>query len=292
MFVLTTSLYAQDSTKVYKGVLLSSVVIADMNKGFDVDAFIDRVQNDTTFYKAFKSLSLVSCTQYNDVQFFDKKGKQVSYYNGISKQVYDGQCRTMRNSNEKYSKNYFTRKNIPRRTTAQFYHKLFMIDEKRCNESDIVGGKLSSSENKRINQLKKLVFKPGASISGVPGVGGKVGIFEKGRREQYNFSLKKELYNGEWCYVFKARPKKKYTRNNVINYLNTWIRIQDQAIVRRNYSLSYNTLLYDFNVQMHVKLRTVGEKLVPYEVLYNGNWHVVSKKRERATFSTIITDFK
>lgn len=282
---------AQDTIKEQNGVLLSAVVIADMNKGFDVDKFITRVRKDSTFYKAFKSLSLVSCTQYNDIEFFDKKGNRTSFYNSVSNQVYKNSCRTMTNHNIKHSKNYFKKKNEPRFITAKFYHKLFMLDKKRCNENDIVGGEISSSNNNRIDQLKKLIFKPGESINGVPGVGGKVGIFEKGRKKQYIFTLDKVLYNGDWCYLFKAKPKAGYLKNNVINYLDTWIRISDHAIVRRNYSLSYSTMLYDFNVEMKVKLKTTSKKLVPYEVLYKGDWHFVGKKRERANFACILTDF-
>ena len=292
LLVLSLISHAQDSTNKYKGIVLSSVVIADMNKGFDIDKFIERIKKDTTFYKAFKSISLFSCTQYNDIAFFDKKGDATAYYNSISKQTYDGRCREMQNSNERFSKDYFKKKNEPRFITAQFYHKLFMINEKQCNENDIVGTGISSSENNRIHQLKKLIFKPGESISGVPGVGSKVGIFEESRKEQYYFSLGKELYNGDWCYIFKANPKKGFKKSNVINYLNTWIRISDNAIVRRNYSLSYRTLFYDFDVEMKVKLKTIRKKLVPYEVYYKGNWHFVGKKRERAAFSAILTDFQ
>ena len=290
--IFSLKIQAQDTSKLYHGYELSPVVIADINKGVDLNKFIVKMQNDSTFYKAFKSLSLVSCTQYNDIRFYDKKRNKIAFYEGISKQKFDGKCRTMTNSNERFSKKYFKRKKEPRYITSSFYHKLFMIDKKRCNENDIVNGKISSSNNSRIDQLKKLIFKPGTSIQGVPGVGRKVGIFEKGRKGQYNFSIRKVKYNGDWCYEFRARPKEKYKNNNVINYLHTWFRISDYAIVQREYSLSYKTLMYDFSVDMKVKLKTFKNKLLPYEVYYKGNWHFVAKKRERAEFTTIITDFK
>ena len=136
-----------------------------------------------------------------------------------------------------------------------------------------------------------MVFKPGESISGVPGIGQKMGIFEKGRKEQYDFSLDKEFYNHEWCYVFRARPKPQFSKKNVINYLDTWFRVKDFAIVKRNYSLSYRTLVYDFDVEMKVKLKRYKSLLLPYEILYTGNWHVAMKDRERCDFSVILTDF-
>jgi hypothetical protein len=268
------------------------VVIADMNQGFDVDKFIQRVQQDSTFYKAFKTLSLVGFTQYNDIKFYTKSGKVKDFYNSISRQEFDGKCRTMKNSEERFSKGYYKKTGEPRHITAKFYERLFMIDKKTCGEDNIVNGKLTADENERINQLKELVFKPGEPIQGVPGVGGKVGIFEGDRKKQYDFTIEKVLYNGDWCYVFMAKPKPKFKKNNVINYLNSWVRVDDKAIVQRKYSLSYKTLVYDFDVQMDVKLKTLRDLLVPYEVYYKGNWHFVGKKRENAEFSALITDFK
>lgn len=292
LLFITQILVAQDSNKLYQGYVLNSVLIDDIKNGFDIDKFIQRIQDDSTFYKAFKTMSLMSYTQYNDIRFLDKKGERSSYYNSISEQEYDGRCRIMKTKNIKHDKNYFKNKNEPRFITAQFYHKLFLISKKKCNENNIVNGKLDANENNRINQLKQLVFRPGQPISGVPGIGNKVGIFTDKRKEQYDFSLDKEIYNGEWCYVFRAKSKDAYQKQNVINYLNTWFRVKDYSIVRRNYSLSYSTLVYDFDVEMKVKLKTIDDKLIPYEVYYKGDWHFFGKKRERAEFSSILTDFK
>ncbi len=283
---------AQDTMMEHKGYMLSSVLIADMEKGFDVDKFINRLQQDSTFYKAFKSMGLVGYTQYNDISFYDDEGEVKDFYSSVSNQKRTGNCRKMTFANERFSKNYYDKKKDYEYTTASFYHKLFLPTEKVCGEDNIVNGELSESESSRINQLKELIFRPGESIKGVPGVGGKVGIFEEDRKKQYDFALTKELYNGQWCYVFKAKPKPEFKNNNVINYLNTWFRVSDYAVVQRNYSLSYKTLVYDFDVEMKVKLKTAAGYLLPYEVFYKGNWHFVGKRRERCQFSAILSDFE
>jgi hypothetical protein len=100
------------------------------------------------------------------------------------------------------------------------------------------------------------------------------------------------VYNEEACYVFKAIPKKEEKENVVINELKTWFRVSDYAIVARDYSLSFKTLLYDFDVAMQVKLKPIKTYLVPYEIHYRGNWHVFSRPREIATFTSIFTDFE
>jgi hypothetical protein len=43
---------------------------------------------------------------------------------------------------------------------------------------------------------------------------------------------------------------------------------------------------------MKVKLKNMGESLVPYDIQYKGNWHVFTKNREKASFTSIFTDFE
>ena len=59
-----------DNERLAKMVNLSEVVIrSDLN----VAMFMKRVKEDTTFYKAFRSLHLVGFTSLNDVRINDKK---------------------------------------------------------------------------------------------------------------------------------------------------------------------------------------------------------------------------
>lgn len=74
----------------------------------------------------------------------------------------------------------------------------------------------------------------------------------------------------------------------MINKLNTWFRISDNAILARDYSLSYRTLVYDFDVDMNVKLKQVGKDLVPFEIRYIGDWKVAFKGRGKSQFYCII----
>ncbi len=277
--------------KIYQGVQLSEVVIKDVRNGFDVEGFIEKVKKDTTFYKAFKTLKVKGFTTYNDISFYSKRKRKIASYNSISKQERKGNCRTMSFSNEKVKGNFYQRDGDYNYFTAELYDKLFFIHSKQCNENNIVGKGVTKNENLRISQLKELIFQPGKAIHGVPGIGSKLGIFEDGRTDNYDFSLSKKEYNGEWCYVFSAKPKKGAGGKVVIDNLETWFRESDNAIVARKYALSYNTLVYDFDVRMHVKLKMHKGMLVPYEVNYDGDWHFVGKKRENANFKALFTDF-
>ncbi|HMT36131.1 MAG TPA: hypothetical protein PKC41_09745 [Chitinophagaceae bacterium] len=285
---------AQPDTKdkVYKGLVLDEVMVKEVKKGFDVQSFIDKIKKDTTFYKAFKSLRLLSYNMYNDIQIEDKKGNVKASLNSITRQERKNNCRTMLVKSEQVKGDFYTKKHDYNYYTAKLYAHLFFTKGTICNENNIVGHKVYSGSQKYEEQLRILIFNPGQRIRGIPGIGDNVAIFEAPTVEKYAFKLSKRDYNGEPCYLFTAMPKKGQEKNVVINELTTWFRLSDYAIVARNYSLSFRTLFYDFDVVMKVKLKKVSTNLVPYEVNYSGNWHAVTKPREIVKFVAIFTDFE
>ncbi len=137
-------------------------------------------------------------------------------------------------------------------------------------------------------ELKQLIFNPGAKISGVPFMGDRASIFDEGEAEKYDFKITREMYDGMECLVFRITPKSGYEREVVYNELTTWFRKSDFSIVARDYSVSYRTLLYDFDVHMKVRTKEVGAKLYPTYIDYDGNWHIFTKKRERVKFKVDI----
>src|SRR5580765_4078799 len=60
-----------DNYNVSKMITLSEVVV---RTGIDVPGFLQRVKNDTTFYKAFRSLHILGFTALNDVRMMNKDG--------------------------------------------------------------------------------------------------------------------------------------------------------------------------------------------------------------------------
>jgi hypothetical protein len=61
--------------------------------------------------------------------------------------------------------------------------------------------------------------------------------------------------------------------------------------VARTYSLSYQAGVYSFNVDMEVELGRFEDLMVPTIIRYNGQWKVVSRKRERGIFTATLFDF-
>ena len=74
LFMLPVVLPAQedslDNERLAKMINLSEVV---MRSDLNVPRFIQRVKDDTTFYKAFRNLRVLGFTSLNDIRINDKK---------------------------------------------------------------------------------------------------------------------------------------------------------------------------------------------------------------------------
>ncbi len=259
-----------------------------VQSGFDVQAFIRRVQGDTTFYKAFKSLHFIPYKAVNDIRCFDKDGNVSATLYSHTSQTINGKCRQTFVAEEKVTGDMYKKNGSYYYYTAQLYDNLFFARKPVCNESDIVAGSLDiagkSRVEKNIQDLKQLIFNPGSKVGGIPFTGRRASVFDEDEAGKYDFRIAVENKDGTPCYVFRILPKKEYASNVIYNELTTWFRKTDYSIVARDYSLSYHTLFYDFDVTMRVRTTQIGGKLYPVYISYDGNWHIISRKRERVKF--------
>lgn len=292
IFGKTENLLAQEAdTSGYLPNLELEEVIIYANE-LDVPAFIRQIKTDTTFYKAFKSMRLQTYNAENDIQVYDKKGKNiVASLVSETKQIYRNGCRTMNVLEETVTGDFYKKNGDYRYYTAEMYASLFFTKGKVCNENDIVGNfadfgaSRARGIEKRKAQLKQLIFNPGSRVDGIPFFGAKSSIFTDNMTDKYTYTITEEARNGEDCYKFTATPLAQYKSQVVINQLTTWFRKSDFSIVSRSYNLSYSGMGYDFNVSMLVNLREVRGKLLPTYIAYNGNWHVTTQGRERVKFT-------
>lgn len=292
LLLYSVSAKAQDTSIFKYPIAMDEVVVSAANSGWDVKGFIQRVQNDTTFYKAFKSMRIKSYNATNDIKVYNKRGKVKASLYSLTQQKAAKGCRSMDVIKEKVTGDFYKKDKEYRYYTAELYAYLFFTEGTICNQNDIVSGALNDSEDGRIgkhkNKLKQLIFNPGSKVTGVPFMGDKAAIFEPDIAKMYNFKLVSEEYAGVDCYVFKAIPKAEYKDDVVYKNLVTWFRKSDYSIVARDYSLSYSTLAYDFDVSMKVRTMQVADKLLPTKIEYAGNWHVFTQKRERVKFIATI----
>ncbi|MFI5128687.1 MAG: hypothetical protein ACHQFX_01800 [Chitinophagales bacterium] len=286
-----------DNERLAKMISLSEVVVrTDIN----VPKFIERVKNDTTFYKAFRNLRVLGFTSLNDIRILDKKGKQKAGLQSKTRQNRANGCRTMDILNETTDGDFYDESRNFNYYTAELYAGLFFTNGKVCGETNIVKGVTFDAKGKKgvaknKEQLKMLFFNPGKKIPGIPFIGNKINIFDPDVAELYNFSIDQEDYDGQSCYVFSVKAKDDLPASDksriVIDNMVTWFNAKTMEVMSRNYDMSYKAGVYDFSVHMEVQLMKFGEYLVPKVLRYKGNWDVVFKKRERGVFTATLFDF-
>ena len=290
---------AQDSMVIYKNQTFQLAEVLVRNN-FNVPTFIDYVKNDTTFYKAFRNLHILSFSSFNDVKLLNKRGQVQASLLSKTRQTYDDNCRTMSILEEKTTGDFYDKKGEYNYTSAELYASLFFTRGKICGETNIVAGrdfsaKGKSGMEKHKEQLKQLFFNPGTKISGIPFISNKVALFDEDISKLYDFSIDVKEYLGKSCYVFSIIPKADLSAgekgNVVIDEMTTWFDVSSMDIIARNYSLSFNAGVYSFDVAMEVQLQKVGNLLVPSVLRYKGEWDVIFKRKERAQFTATLFDF-
>lgn len=292
----TFSSYAQKDTTIKvddKYITLTEVVISS---NLNVKAFIERVKNDTTYYKAFRTLHILGYTSLNDIRMVDKHGDTKASLNSKIKQVRTGNCRSMQVLEETTTGDIYDENKNFNYYTGELYAALFFTKGTVCGEDNVVKGREFSTKGvsgmeKHKQQLKMLFFNPGRKVPGIPMVSGKTPIFDKDMAEHYDMSIDMEDHNKTSCYVFKIKMKPGHADDVVIDEMTTWFNDKTFEIVARNYSLSYDAGVYDFNVQMQVEMTKVGDLFVPSLLRYTGNWKAIFKKRERGIFTATLFDF-
>jgi len=280
-----------DNARLSQMIQLSEVVVRNR---LDVEAFIQRVKNDTTFYKAFRNLRVLSFTSMNDIRMKDKKDKVIASLQSKTRQHVSKGCRTMEVLNESATGDFYDKNRDYNYYTAELYAGLFFSKGKICGETNIVSGTQRNVRSKKgvekhKEQLKMLFFDPGKKIPGIPLMGDKTAIFDKDNADRYDFSLDYVDYDGQSCYLFTIKAKG--PGGVVIDNMTTWFSSKSMEIVARNYDLSYDAGLYDFNVHMEVQMTQFGKLTVPSTLRYVGTWDVAFKKRERGVFTATLFDF-
>jgi hypothetical protein len=303
LLVFTSSnlfLYAQDSVVLIdkKKFTLTEVVVRN---NFDYKKILQQIKEDTSFYKAFKNLRILEYTAFNDIKMLNKKDKVKASLYSKTKQYRANNCRTMQVLEQEVTGDFFDSKGNFNYTTANMYASLFFTKGTVCNETNIVAGNVLTVSNKKgmekhKEQLKMLFFNPGKKIKGIPFIGDKIDLYDKDAQKIYNYTLDLQEKEGKMCYVFSIIPKDKlgiFKKDNVvIDEMITWFDQKTMEVVYRSYSLSYNTGIYDFDVNMEVQMTNFMGYTVPKVLRYRGNWDVLFKKREKAIFTATLFDFK
>ncbi len=292
--------YAQDTTVIFenKAYMLPELIV---HSHMDYASILRRIQNDTTFYKAFRNLHVVNFSAYNDIRILNKNEEPAASYSSKTMQYRNGNCRTMQEEDVKTTGDFFDASGNYNYTTAQLYASLFFTRGKICNESNIVAGTSFNPADKKgmekhKEQLKMLFFNPGRKIPGVPFIGNKLDLYDEDAHKHYDYHLDYVPYKGSYAYIFSIRPKEDlsfFQRDDiVIDEMTTWFDAASMEVLARNYHLSYKAGVYDFDVTMEVEMTKLDDLLVPAVLRYKGNFYAMFKGRERGEFTATLFDFK
>ena len=286
---------AADTAMAGKKTITLSEVVVD-NK-LNVPAFIDRIKNDTSFYKAFKNLRILGYTALNDIRMVNKNGELIASLNSKTRQYRKHNCRFMETLEETATGDIYNDAKQFNYYTANMYASLFFTKDSVCGEDNIVAGNEFNTQNKsglekHKEQLKMLFFNPGKRIKGIPLMGDKTAISDDDMADNYDMSIDMDEYNKTSCYIFKQKVKPGKENLVVVNEMTTWFNDQTMEVVARNYVLDYDASVYDFKVSMEVQMTTYKGLTVPSLIRYNGNWKVITKKRERGIFTATLYGFE
>ncbi len=283
-----------DTLFVGKKVITLSDVVIDRN--LNVPGFINKIKNDSSYYKAFKNLHIIGFTAMNDIRLLDKKGGLDASLFSKTKQIRNNNCRSMQVLDETVTGDFYTVDKQYNYYTAQMYASLFFTSGSVCNETNIVAGTEFSTDGKKgldkhKEQLKMLFFNPGKKISGLPFMSNKTAIYDDDMADKYDMSIDMDIYNKTPCYIFIQKVKPDRSDGVIVDEMITWFDEKTFEVVARKYSLSYDAAVYDFKVEMEVQMTKFGNLTVPSMIRYNGNWKAITKKRERGVFTATLSAF-
>ncbi len=297
LLCIRVNVFAQQPIdSIYAGKKIITLTDVVIDKNLDVPGFINKIKDDTSYYKAFKNLRILGYTAINDIRMNDKDGDLKASLFSKTKQLRQNNCRTMQVLNEESSGDFYTKDKTYNYYTAQMYASLFFTVGSICGETNIVSntefntsGKTGMEKHKE--QLKMLFFNPGKRIKGLPFMSNKTAIFDDDMADSYDMSIDMDIYNGISCYVFTQKVKPGKEGTVVVDEMITWFDDKTYDVVARNYSLSYDAAVYDFKVKMEVQMTKFGTLIVPALIRYVGNWKAITKKRERGVFTATLFDF-
>ncbi len=275
---------------VSKFVTLDSITIAATKKGFDVADFIELIKEDTSFTYAFMHLRLCDQLIENDFVYYDRKENEIAKGKLIKKQIYQDDCRWMEDVSTDSEGKFFKRNGEYRFFTSALFADAFFTEGKICSyvprfkkpeEIDRMEGM-----EKRKQQLKTLIFNPGASIDGIPIIKERLAIFDEKMIPYYDYAIETNSENETEYYVFKVSPKTTLSQRDkdyiVLHELETWFSRKDFKIHKRNYQLKNKTALFDFDVDIKVQMQEIDEYLIPEEIEYDGYWKIPMMKAEKS----------
>lgn len=282
------SLKAQPDT-LLKHIQLDEVVISAKASGFDVDAFVKQVREDTSFYKAFLNTRYHPNSVRSEVRVRNKGEKETASMYREGRLTRAGAFANLAIQEERTTGKLRDRKGEFRFLTVEMYDDVFFPKGSFQASNSVAARKLEVERGNRFekykSELKKFMFDPGSEIASVPFIGHKLALFEPHMAPLYDFRIWSDTPNGRACWVFSAEAKPEFRDGRtVIKTMDTWFDQETGDVLARNYRITNSSLVLDFDITIKVQNVVVDGALVPQRVDYDGDWDIPFKKRELVRF--------
>jgi hypothetical protein len=278
-----------------KTITLDSTVNIKAEK-LNIETFINKVINDTSFYQSFRNMKRYSFIAENRIYTYDKKNK-------VDGKIYR---KIKHNNNGPYKMEYLVKQDTGKVYKKNGKYQLYTVEMfdyifMNAYNTDFVpnaptgDGKGGTNEGYK-DKLKTLIFNPGRPVK-VPFIGSKTEIFSANMRQYYDYAFTSGTYlDSIPVYRFKVSVKpdlSSWTKDGImIKELVTIFDKRNFNILGRYVDMKYGNMLFDFNVQMNIEMGYFGEDKLPTKITYQGNWDYPFKKEERASFLIVHKDYK
>lgn len=287
---------ARGQEGVAKVVNLDAFTVSARTEGFEVNDFIRKVREDTTFYKAFLNMRYFPHKKKGHITVFEKDASEKGTMDRTAVQYLStDEVMHLEITFEETNGRIRKRNGDWRYLTAEMYDDIFFPEGPQrvsnrivTKEQELVSG---SRIDKHKAQLKRLMFNPGAEIGNVPFIGDKMAIFDDHMVPYYDYAIYNDLIDGEETIAFSCVTKPSSEDDTVIRELTSWFHPDTYEVVKREYRLAHNTLLFSFDIStLVINTRREGH-LLPRKILYRGQWNALFRKPEIIDFSLFCDEY-
>lgn len=282
----------KDTSNYYDGIAalvqIDSIFISAEKSPLDIEDFIELILADTSYYRAFKNLKMQNLMIDHQINYYNKKTRKLAACKSITLQKFQDSLRSNEQIKLSTSGNFFKNQDFNYYTSKIideiFYTKTAIIEKESAIDFDY---KTNRSIAYQINQLKKVIFKPGTQID-VPILGNKLSIFSKKMRKYYDYKLRGEhMDTDSSIYLFSITLKPKFEKSSaktIVKSLITTFDAKSFQVLKRSYHFAHKTALYKFDFRINALLQKKENKYYPLSIYYNGYWKLLGKKIEKANF--------
>jgi hypothetical protein len=295
--VFVTAMHAQGQDDAIKKAVQLPEFVISADDAFDAEDFMRHVLTDSSFYQAFINLKYVPHHFRSDLTVRNKGEKEKGKLHRKAEQLLVDEHRQVVIKEEDTNGKVFKKNGEHRYLTAEMYDEVFFPKNKEPVQPTIARfEQLESKESKMDkykSQLKKMLFNPGQEILSVPFIGDKMDIFSEDMIKYYDYTVYSAYTpDSVYCYVFQVDAKPDYGKNRtVIKRMVSYFEKESLNVVSREYALSNNTLLFQFDIWMKVDNDLRGGHLLPRRIQYDGNWDIPFRSPEIIQFDIRCSDY-